>query len=351
VGGNLNMTGADAAAKAVALGGNLTVGGDANIGALTGPTASANIIFNGATASIVSYAAKATASTDTFAGAAALTIGTLTDIGSASQVTFNGPTTITDPVTVGASGLTIAGTGNVTLKKAPDTTAGALTVQNTAGVTLEEVTVIAANITATNVTIKGGSTGTPIGSTGVTAIVADGSIIVPAEGSIVAGTGTDTITITGATLGAGTYTATAGQLSLSTTAVITVDGGIDIAGAGDLALTLAATSVIFNENSYLDVKDATGKFGEADPTDTKVSVTGAAGNGKATVVKGAGNDWTITDDAAGTAAVTVILGTLKLALTGTTAITNIAGTDASGEAAPGKLIAGPGTTITFDGTN
>jgi hypothetical protein len=271
----------------------------------------------------------------------------------ATTATFNGPTTIADTVTA-STALAIAGTGAVTLKKAPVTGAVALTVKNTAGVTLEEATVIAANITATNVTVKGdASTGTAIKSsdTGLT-VGSDtaNSIVVLANGSIVAGTGADTVTITGATLGAGTYTAGNDQLSLTTTAVITVDGGIDIAGGGDLALDVAATKVIFNENSYLDVKDAAGQFGEASQGDTKVSVTGAAGNGKATVVKGAGNEWTITDDATGTAAVTVILGTLKLALTGTSAITNIAGTDASGEAAPGKLIAGPGTTITFGGT-
>jgi hypothetical protein len=48
---------------------------------------------------------------------------------------FNGPTTITGAVTTGTGGLTIDGTGAVTLSAAPTLTTG-LTVNNTAGVTI-----------------------------------------------------------------------------------------------------------------------------------------------------------------------------------------------------------------------
>jgi hypothetical protein len=184
--------------------------------------------------------------------------------------------------------------------------------------------------------------------------VADGSIVVPADGTIVAGGDTDNVTIRGATLNAGTYTGTSGKLAIDDTdgGEIEVNNGgtIEIAGGGNLEFTVAATSVIFNENSSLYVKADTGLFGEADQTDTKVSVTGAS-EGTATVVESADAEWTITDADPGTGdEIEVILGKLKLALTGSSGITDVAGEDADTEAAPGKLIAGPGTTITFAGT-
>jgi hypothetical protein len=99
------------------------------------------------------------------------------------------------------------------------------------------------------------------------------------------------------------------------------------------------------------VKDATGKFGEATQSDTKVSVSGSEGSGKA-LITNAGTVWTVTDDSTGTTSeVAIILGTLKLALTGNVAISAKPGAAASTGAAAGKLIAGTGTTITFIGTD
>jgi hypothetical protein len=135
--------------------------------------------------------------------------------------------------------------------------------------------------------------------------------------------------------------------------VITVDGGIDIAGVGDLALTLAATKVIFNENSYLDVKDAAGKFGEADQTETKITVAGTGLNVNAAVTND-GTTWTVTAAETGTniTSAPIILGTLALGFNGESPVSTAPGAEADADPAkaPGKLIAGAGTTITFIGT-
>jgi hypothetical protein len=361
VGGNLNMTGTGAA-KAVTLVDTLTVDGNADIGALT-TTAKVTITFNGATASITSYTAKAS-DDDTFAGSAILTIDTLADVGTASKVTFDGTTAITNKLTVGDNGLTIAGTGAVTLKEAPETAKTStkkLVIKSAGGVTLEKETTIAANIKAAKVTIKGtSSAGTEIiADSDALTVAADDSIVVPTTadgGSIVAGGTENKVTIAGATLGKGTYTATTGKLSLGTTAVIKVDGGIEIAGTGNLELTLAATKVVLNASAVLDVKAATGKFGEATQAETLVSVAGDQGNAK--VVKDAmGAIWTVSDDDTGTdistAANNIVLGTLVLDFDGTSAVNNdpcaTTGTP-NPNAAPGKLITGAGTTITFIGT-
>jgi hypothetical protein len=228
-------------------------------------------------------------------------------------------------------------------------------IKNTKGVTLVAENTIAANLKATNATIVGdASTGVTIDSNATDINVpASAYIIVPADGSIVAGASATAITIAGAKLKPGTYTyaAVGTKLSLGTTAVIEVDGGIEIAGAGDLELLLAATSVVFNEGSYLDVQHATGKFGEATQTETQVTVAGD--KAKAKVEKDAANAiWTVSDDGTGTNISTsgkIVLGTLTLDFDGTSAVTTDA-CAASSSAAPGKLITGPGTTITFIGT-
>ncbi|MDR0637796.1 MAG: hypothetical protein LBG27_02655 [Spirochaetaceae bacterium] len=350
---------------AVTLGGNLTVGGNAVIGgALAGPTSSATITFNGATASIASYTAKAVASKDTFAGKAVLTIGTLTDIASESEVVFNGPTTVTKMFTPGTSGAIIAGSGAVTFTAALGaTTDNNVTVKNTGGVTLTAKNTIATNIDATKVTIKGSDTGVIIDSDAASITVnASESITVPADGGVVAGGTTDKVTITGATLKPGTYTGTTGKLALSANTEIEVadNGAIEIAGTGDLNLTESTSKVVLNAGGAIDVKAATGKFGEATQTETKVTVGTAANPStatKAAVVK-ADTVWTVTTDAAGTdisaPADKIILGTFAVDFAGTSNVDVdpcIAATADSKTAAAGKLVAGAGTAITFIGTD
>jgi hypothetical protein len=302
--------------NATSLGGNLTVGGTASFGGTLGNTA-------------------------------------------ASIATFNGTTTVTGAVTTGTGGLTIAGKGAVTLAEVPVTTTVGLTVKSTGGVTLTPETTIAANIVATKAVIKGtDAAGTPIKSDGTSIVVGAGnSIAVTGEGSsIVVGGSVKPVTITGATLKPGTYTGTDGKLSLSTTAVIEVVSGgkIEITGEGDLELTMAATKVVLNAGSSLDVLAATGKFGEATQTDTKITVAAATDATTATKAKvdADSTTWTVTTDETGTdisASDKIVLGTLTLDFDGTNEV-SVDACAVSGTAAAGELIVGADTVITFIGT-
>jgi hypothetical protein len=154
-------------------------------------------------------------------------------------------------------------------------------------------------------------------------------------------------------LKAGAYTGAAGQLSIGNTGEIEVKGGgvITIAGGGELELTKALSKVVLLAGGAIDIKTATGKFGESDQTETQITVEGTEGNAK--VVK-EGTIWTVTDDDTGdniSASNKIILGTLTLDFNGTSAVNNDPCAASGGSAAGGKLIAGAGTTITFIGTD
>jgi hypothetical protein len=282
-----------------------------------------------------------------------------------SVATFNGVTTITGKVTPDSNSLAIAGTGAVTLAAAPDLTNG-LTIKNTAGVTLVEATTIAANIVATNVTIKGdATTGTVLKTGNIDLTVAeDNRITVTGEtAKIVAGGSSNKVTITGAVLKAGAYTGTDGKLSLGDTTEIEVNGGqIVIAGSGELELTEVTSKVVLNANSALDVLSVSGKFGEATQEETKITVAAAdvpATPTKAGVVKApALAEWTVTTDGStgvdiSDAESKIILGTFAVDFDGTSAVNAdecVAATADSKTAAAGKLVAGAGTIITFTGS-
>ncbi|MDR3161006.1 MAG: hypothetical protein LBU28_05255, partial [Spirochaetaceae bacterium] len=106
---------------------------------------------------------------------------------------------------------------------------------------------------------------------------------------------------------------------------------------------------VLTDGGAIAVSSATGKFGEATQTDTKITIAGSDGNAK---VEAAGTIWTVSDDATGTdisSTGEIVLGTLTLDFDGTSAVTAAAGA-VSTSAAAGKLIAGEDTTITFIGT-
>jgi hypothetical protein len=289
---------------------------------------------------------------------AAIIGGTLTNGAAASIFTFNGATTI-DTFTSGNAGTVIAGTGAVTITKAlSDTSTYTVIIKNTGGVTLTAANTIGLKTVATKVTLKGdGTNGVTIEDDAALVVGSNSSVTVPADGSIVVGDNDNQVTITGAVLKAGTYTGATAQLSLSTTAVIEVanEGKIAVAGSGDLELTLAATKVVLLAGGAVDVKAATGKFGEATQANTKVTVGTAAAPDtptKALIAKDGPNPvWTVTTDTVGTGETNVILGTLKLVITGTSEVTTQVGAAAGGDSAAGKLVAGAGTAITFIGTD
>ena len=306
--------------------------------------------------------AAATGTAVTVKGAAKIT-GTLSNGAAATVFTFDGPTTVTGQFTPGAANTEIAGKGAVTFTAAlGDTSANTVIIKNTGGVTLTAENTIADNVVATNVTIIGGNTGVTIKSDGTALTVnSNESIIVPPTGgSIVAGASTDTVTITGATLKPGTYTGAATGLSTIGEIEVAGAGKIDIAGNGDLALTAAATKVVLLAGATIDVKAATGKFGEATQTNTKVTVGTAAAPTTPTkaTVENSGTTWTVTTDITGTniSAVgkRIFLGAFALDFDGTNDVEEdacIASTANEGTAAAGKIVAGTGTAITFIGTD
>ena len=287
--------------------GNLTVSGNATFtGALTGPGASgATITFNGETASVASYTTKAEASADTFAGSAALTIATLTGLGSGgesqvtfnstggttvtaytaletakattfagtgaltittltdatgeSKVVFNGPlTAVTNAVTPGTGGLIIGGEGAVRLEALPTIT-NALKIGNTAGVFIAGALVTGSSdtVTLTNAIFRAGSAASPISLTS-----ASGSGVTLGEGDALALNTNDTIVIAnsgkiaigahGEISGAGTWTATAGTdeyvaiTSLANAAFIGASkrDGTTAETAGTLTATAGTAGVI-----------------------------------------------------------------------------------------------------------
>jgi hypothetical protein len=179
------------------------------------------VIFNGTkTTQITAYTAKVTANATTFEGTANLTIATLTDIDSGeSTVTFDGTglTTITNAVTpLHNDGLIIAGSGLVVLEAAPVLT-NPLSIANTdtGSVYFTSLVVNTTDtVTLTNAALAAGDEGSPIslasnadltlGEDDVLALASGGTIVVAGDGEIAIG---EYATISGI----GTWTATTGD--------------------------------------------------------------------------------------------------------------------------------------------
>jgi hypothetical protein len=152
---------------------------------------------------------------------------------------------------------------------------------------------------------------------------------------------------------AGKEFSTAKEFKVGT--ALTVDGTLTVDGEnGDVLLTDATTKVVLNVGSTLAVTNANGKFGEATPADTKITVAASSAPGTPTKAKSSADNttWTITTEATTgdnfTDGKLPILGKLKIAIDGTSAVDGKACD--SGDGAIGTLKAGEGTTITFTGT-
>jgi hypothetical protein len=333
VGGKLEMTGST---KTVTLGGALEVGGIATIGALT-TTAQVNITFNGATASIASYAAKADSAADTFAGAATLTIDTLTDAGSASQVTFDGPTTITAPVTTGTGGLTIDGTGAVTLVEKPVVDATKLlTVSNSGGVTLKD---------GIDVGVAAGLT---IATGGKVVLDASKAITITGSGTVAAGSNI-VIGGVGELSGNKDITIEENSFTVPADATLTLKGATTVnAGGGKVILALATGSVAADTGTFttegtstLEITATTIELGADVAGALKIGAKGSLTVGAGGIIEVAGvSATTLTSD--GTAAKFIITSGAKLSVGGTAT-----GSDATFTPASGKLDNGTGTGGTF----
>jgi hypothetical protein len=178
----------------------------------------------GGTANVGAYTTKATATGDVFNGAGPLAITTFTDTGSASKVTFNLPTTLSNALTVGAGGLEIAGSGVVKVPNIAGTTAGlTLTNSGSGGLAVAGTVVV-----------------TP--STGINA----------SAGKITFGGDTHSTTLVKATL----------KSSAASSASVAADGVITLAtgsGGNNSTLDLANTgSIVFKgANAKLNINSAT----------------------------------------------------------------------------------------------
>jgi hypothetical protein len=277
-----------------------------------------------------------------------------------ANVTFNGLTSITGEVAP-TTNIELAGTGFVTLG-AIDTTAGTIAFKNTHanGVRLNAPSTALAtgNLVATaGVAIKGGTNGVTVGGANL-AVGASASVDV-SSGSIVAGTGGNTVTITKATLGEGTYAGAAAALTLTTKGEIVVadDGEVAILGTGVINLSEALTKIILTANGRLRAAIG-GDILDTDHASVKLTVgTTLLPNTPAkALVASTGTPlvWTVTEDTGGDtgSAGNPIVGKIRWVIDGTSAVDAAVGSDADGNGgdAIGTLKAGTGTTITITGT-
>jgi hypothetical protein len=217
---------------------------------------------------------------------------------------------------------------------------------------LKAETTIATNIKATNVTVKGdSSTGTAINSGAALTVgsASGNSIVVPADGSIVAGGTTNKVTITGATLKAGTYTAldnASATLTLAgNTEIEVADGGsVAIGTAGQIVFTDGASKISLLAGGSL-TSSAAGtliKATESNSNNVELSVM-AAGAATSAKVDTVGTVYTVTTATPGTAG-SIIVGNAKWeTATNSTAISGQKATTPT--AGAGTLKAGEGTTL------
>jgi hypothetical protein len=355
--------------------GTLTVGGNADFAAavsgitgavsITGNATFEDALTTGAGAVTVGGILVGSGKTTTLGGA--LTVGGTAAFGgpltntAAVVATFNGATTVTGIVTTGSTGLTIAGTGAVTLAEVPVTATGGLTVKSTGGVTLTPATAIAANIVATKAVIKGtAGAGTLIKSDGVALTVGTGnSVAVTGEGaSIVAGGVTGSVTIAGATLNPGTYTATnaaTATLTLAASTEIAVANAVTIGTAGQIVFTDDSSKISLLAGGSLVASSAAGGLiktgGDATGVTLTVGTTAVPGTATYATV-GASSPFVVTTAvSAGTGSPAVVVGAVSWTVDKTDEVDAQAGAAAGGGAAIGTLTAGTGTTLTIAGTS
>jgi hypothetical protein len=336
IGGDLEFNGATDAVKVLTTSGTATlkIGGDLTAVTVTLGTATANAL--------------------TVEGAATIT-GTLAGTGdtTGSVITFNGETTV-DTFTSGLPSTVIAGSGKVTIANhLVDTGTNTILIKNTAGVTLDSATetLITSQFKVKKATIFGDTAGTGVtikqDATSAITLGAGSKIITNDGGSIVFGTA-NTVTLTKATLGPGTYTPAAGGLTLTTgTVEIASGGGVVIAGTG--ALKFADNTAILKvaSSGFVDVSTD----GDIDnPTTDRTTI-----KFRATTSNGTASKWDITGTAPNFTVVISQTGNSGIAILGKIQFTgNATNTDANAgaasTAAAGKLTAGAGTCFIITGS-
>jgi hypothetical protein len=293
----------------------------------------------------------------TFNGLATIT-GTLAATG---DIAFNGtsPSTVTGIFTPGAGdGAIISGTGAVTFDKAIVTT-NKVTIKNTGGVTLTAANTLGPNLVATGVVITGSTAGVGI-KTGVALTVGAGAFItVPAATPMVAGDETGQITIAGAKLKAGTYTATdavAATLTLATGTEIEVQNGGSVTipnspGKGQIVLTDADSKITLLAQGSLVAAHADGDIIDTDHAGVKLLVADIDDelNAKtfATVATGTGTFTVTKAGSAGSGTTNVIVGNIQWVIDISATVDQV-GSDPT--KAIGTLTAGAGTKIIIYGT-
>jgi hypothetical protein len=241
-----------------------------------------------------------TATTDAFTvTAGAVEIGTL--VTKAGSVATFGDVAEIGSLTVGA-GAVIAGGALVDIKEATGITAtNTLIIKNTVGVRISSGSVLlAADITAEDVTVKGDSTGVTLGT--LTAIATE----------------------------------------------ITIGKTLAISETAALVLSTATSKLILNPGATLSVAVGADIKDEDDHTEVSLTVsTDEAATATKGAVAGAASSWTVTTTAGTGAADSIVLG--KITFTLSDNADPFAGAD-SDPAAAGSVTAGEGTKLTFAGT-
>jgi hypothetical protein len=148
-----------------------------------------------------------------------------------------------------------------------------------------------------------------------------------------------------------------GNKNLTVNGTLRMNKTLEIAVNGGVELTTSKSKVIFNAGSSLDVKTNLGRFGEATPTNTKITVAAASASTIPTLatVSGGGTNMMVTTGGAGTNLSNshIVLGTLALDFDGTNPVAADSCLAAGSPVAArgGTLTAGTGTVITFTGTD
>jgi hypothetical protein len=250
----------------------------------------------------------------------------------------------------------IAGAGAVEIVESYTSTVTVL-IKNTGGVTVVPTINLASNITGTKVTIVGADAN-PVTIGGTTLAITGGSIEVDADvadASIVAGGANGTVTITGAKLSGGNFTAAnaaEATLTLAADAEIEVaaDGAVTIGTVGQIVFTDGDSKISLLAGGSLVASSGTSDLIKTGEDQTKVKLDASVdGNDNKLLVGASENVYTVTRGATEKAAGTVILGKIKFTIPNTysAAISGVAAT--GDEAAGGTLVAGEGTTLTLAG--
>jgi hypothetical protein len=271
-------------------------------------------------------------------------------------------TMISGGITLGGA-LTIAGDGTVFLESAlPDTSTHNIIIKNRGGVAIAAESRIGANLVAKGLSVLSGGEDVVINSGAALTVPGLAGILVPDDGFLVAGDGTNKVTISGAFLGGGTYNAAAAaaatlKLAADTQIQVLSDGKIEIGTGTDAAqiVLTEATSMIllFDGGELVAAHEDSDIIGTSlnNQTDIVLNVRNASPPGAdGYMTFTTSNPWKVTysESSQGASIQVAVVGNIQWTLDQNNN-TGINGA-ASGAKSAGTLKSGADTMLTISGT-